>query len=192
MSDGIGCECAAHYEGECCCDVDWTPQETIDLCAEVAELKATLEAERVGSSMQFDHINALKAKLEVARASSCRHKGAIMNDRELLELAAKAAGITELRNYFYDDCTGMCRYEISRPGGYYEWIYWNPLTDDGDALRLAVKLRIIVTFSSAAGYPCVIGCQRLGPDSVEEEGADPYAATRRAIVRAAAEIWRMK
>ena len=68
MSDGIGCECAAHYEGECCCDADWTPQETIDLRAEVAELKVTLEAERVGSSMQFDHINALKANLEVARA----------------------------------------------------------------------------------------------------------------------------
>ena len=39
MSDGIGCECAAHHEGECCCDVDWTPQETIDLRAEIAELK---------------------------------------------------------------------------------------------------------------------------------------------------------
>ena len=35
MADGIGCKCMARYEGECACDdVDWTPQETIDLRAE--------------------------------------------------------------------------------------------------------------------------------------------------------------
>ena len=36
MADGIGCKCMARYEGECACDdVDWTPQETIDLRAEL-------------------------------------------------------------------------------------------------------------------------------------------------------------
>ena len=48
-------------------DVGAGADEIIALRAKVAELKARLESERVGSSMQFDHINALKAKLEVAR-----------------------------------------------------------------------------------------------------------------------------
>ena len=59
-----------------------------------------------------------------------------MNDKELLELAAKAAGIelfswSEIANGYKTD-TPM--------------EYWNPLTDDGDALRLAVKLRIEISF----------------------------------------------
>jgi hypothetical protein len=60
---------------------------------------------------------------------------------------------------------------------------WNPLTDDGDALRLAVKLDLIVTIGAARD------CDgRLSLDNSD----DPYAATRRAIVRAAAEIGRSK
>lgn len=62
-----------------------------------------------------------------------------MNDRELLELAAKAAGI----EYRYEP--NSHRFLIEKPtliaGGQY-LAYWNPLTDDGDALRLAVKLEI--------------------------------------------------
>ena len=67
---------------------------------------------------------------------------------------------------------------------------WNPLTDDGDALRLAVKLGISVLYSDFTGEAEARwnrGAYRLteyGPD-------DPLAATRRAIVRAAAEIGRM-
>jgi hypothetical protein len=105
-----------------------------------------------------------------------------MTDKELLELAAKAAGIELLW-----ECDIPQRIEMFR-GHLANYENWNPLTNDGDALRLAVKLRIIVTFSAATGRYCVIGCQRLGPDSIEEEGNDAYAATRRAIVRAAAEI----
>ena len=65
---------------------------------------------------------------------------------------------------------------------------WNPLTNDGDALRLAVKLRLDTNcgeFSTACSW---------FPHTTEHDvvmthnGADPYAATRRAIVRAAAEI----
>ena len=50
-------------------------------------------------------------------------------DRELLELAAKAAGLNysfEYGCYFDDEYEQGCD--------------WNPLDDDGDALRLAVKL----------------------------------------------------
>lgn len=64
---------------------------------------------------------------------------------------------------------------------------WNPLTDDGDAMRLAVKLNITweAYFRFIDDVP-VIDCQ----GEVELQGSDPCAATRRAIVRAAAEIGR--
>jgi hypothetical protein len=52
---------------------------------------------------------------------------------------------------------------------------WNPLTDDGDAFRLAVKLDLLVD-GLAGNYD----------ETQEEYDADPYAANRRAIVRAAA------
>ena len=94
-----------------------------------------------------------------------------MTDRELLELAAKAAG--ELTPSWYGNTAYfdgvLCR--------------WNPLTDDGDALRLAVKLGLLVD--------CASHCARPLPDSIEwQEGSGPdeCANTRRAIVRAAAEI----
>ena len=98
-----------------------------------------------------------------------------MIDRELLELAAKAAGF--LAPLDYDNNAGLL---FKNGDG-----YWNPLTDDGDALRLAVKLRIDLLHAfdtrtamaeNTSGYAA--------------EGPDPYAATRRAIVRAAAEIGR--
>ena len=100
-------------------------------------------------------------------------------DRELLELAAKAAGIgwnadSGYRTTGYG-ATGVPLVE-----------QWNPLTDDGDALRLAVKLQIdikqygehVVAWFDG-GYT---GTGRISYDN------DPCAATRRAIVRAAAAI----
>jgi hypothetical protein len=62
---------------------------------------------------------------------------------------------------------------------------WNPLTDDGDALRLAVKLGMDVCFG--ANYVIVRGSVQT---PTVNSADDPYAATRRAIVRAAAEIGR--
>ena len=53
-----------------------------------------------------------------------------MTDRELLELAAKAIGMDI--EFFGDENGFDCVTD--------EQEYWNPLTDDGDALRLAVKL----------------------------------------------------
>lgn len=98
------------------------------------------------------------------------------SDRELLELAAKAAGI-ELK--WHSDGTAYAR----RNGDY--WAVWNPMRDDGDALRLAVKLRIHVRhFSHDVEAQVERGYWH------EFDGPDPYAATRRAIVRAAAEIGR--
>ena len=89
-----------------------------------------------------------------------------MTNRELLELAAKAC----LPNESYTNAAFM--------RGFFS--NWNPLTDDGDALRLAVKLGI-----QAWRDDNIIWCngERFG-----FEDDDPYAATRRAIVRAAAGI----
>lgn len=111
--------------------------------------------------------------------------------KELLELAAKAAGITgewvedfnPTHDYFYSG---------SRSGFYFDetgnddFRVWNPLTDDGDALRLAVKLDMQVDIS--AGEVWVMHSSLLSMIIESLEGADPYAATRRAIVRAAAAI----
>ena len=101
-----------------------------------------------------------------------------MNDRELLELAAKAAGYTEL----------LCPdgWTNDGPWRWHEELKWNPLTDDGDALRLAVKLGIDIcpSMSGATKWKHVI----LNGKTYGEVNECPYAATRRAIVRAAAEI----
>jgi hypothetical protein len=107
-----------------------------------------------------------------------------MTDRELLELAAKATGIElyiSVSRY-----TKTTKY-FSRKGGFQN--PWNPLEYDGDALRLAVKLGLLVHGSDS---PSTVWCQ-VGecPDAfLEAAKPDPYAATRRAITRAAAEIGR--
>lgn len=106
-----------------------------------------------------------------------------MNDRELLELAAKAAGLT------IDCCyvDGGASVWMGEPRNS-DWSpIWNPLTHDGDAFRLAVKLGIHLTNSNTDAW-----ASTLGTNATEPLGADPYAATRRAIVRAAAEIARLR
>lgn len=103
-----------------------------------------------------------------------------MSDRELLEAAAKAAGIVGEVDEFY------LRLGDSVPilGINNETGAWFPLTDDGDALRLAVKLGIgIETIERYA-----VANVRYGDTHCEALGSDHYAATRRAIVRAAAAI----
>ena len=96
-----------------------------------------------------------------------------MTDKELLELAAKAVGEKVVRPC--DDESGFLLYGSQDP--------WNPLTDDGDALRLAVRLNAVVGV-----YPTKTNVTADGVFLEELHQADPYAATRRAIVRAAAEI----
>lgn len=74
------------------------------------------------------------------------------------------------------------------------WTPWNPLSDDSDALRLAVKLNLAVVFHPTLNQALCrpYYTRDMGAESREdgEKHADPYAATRRAIVRAAAEIGR--
>lgn len=100
----------------------------------------------------------------------------MMEDMELLELAAKKAGIAV---NFADFIDGGCwtKYRIGM-----DW--WNPLADDGDALRLAVKLGIDFRNSSASEVVATHGgyvvIEAVTPQHRRAE------ATRRAIVRAAA------
>ena len=107
-----------------------------------------------------------------------------MTDIELLELAAKAAEIAIMpcgcRNEKWP-----FKHDEAISG---KWGHWNPLTDDGDALRLAVKLKIPMQFPDWANITRTWG-SKSNPDAFDEpHNDDPYAATRRAIVRAAAEI----
>ncbi len=104
-----------------------------------------------------------------------------MTDREMLELAAKAAGI-DVR--WIAECQDYYEHRPHMLPGY--WDKWNPLTDDGDALRLAVKLNMTIYHTSVG----VSASEPGGRSMLELNGTDPYAATRRAIVRAAAEIGR--
>lgn len=122
-----------------------------------------------------------------------------MTDRELLEYAAKACGIdgaygVASDDYYYDgNVEGILT--ILPDGQSY---VWNPITDDGDAFRLMVKLSLLI-----APIPYQPGINAYGAVGVSWPGQrfdldyerftdDPLAATRIAIVRAAAEIGRSK
>ncbi len=112
-----------------------------------------------------------------------------MSDRELLEMAAKAAGYGDV--WSLDEHPDVTYIGPRYDGGTVRYRAWNPLTDDGDALRLAVKVGISVAQEVARGEVYADVCDTspiIGSD--EPFGSDPYAATRRAITRAAAEIGR--
>jgi hypothetical protein len=100
-------------------------------------------------------------------------------DRELLELAAKAAGIKPRDERAFDEEWGL---KVSHGAPPYEW--WNPLIDDGEAFRLAVKLHMALTFT-VHGDTHAEGTR---DEYAFQEGPNAFANARRAIVRAAAEI----
>jgi hypothetical protein len=88
-------------------------------------------------------------------------------DRELLEFAARAIGLTLRYNY-------LGGRDANQP--------WDPLEDDGDALRLAVSLRMDLNINDGE-------CDVFTADSFYNgRGEDTLEATRRAIVCAAAAI----
>lgn len=92
------------------------------------------------------------------------------SDKELLELAAKAAGY-------------VCHWEgdvcVLDDLGSNDCSAWHPLHNNGQAFVLACDLCLTVEFgNNSVIHPLEIG----------GEGTDPFKATRQAIVRAAAEI----
>lgn len=99
-------------------------------------------------------------------------------DRELLELAARAAGI-EVIEYL-----GAAKTPQIRDKG--RILSWTPLNDDGDALRLAVELHIDINHGVQ-----IVAAEHVGKDIGCAEGytkGGANEATRRAIVRTAAAI----
>ena len=124
-----------------------------------------------------------------------------MTDRELLELAAKAAGLHVGFGYAYTEsgCYDLYWSHVHHQlvwhhktagSEYPEPVFWNPLTDDGDALRLAVKLEMELKAYNTSAHAASAKAERSVYAIYASEKGDPYAATRRAIVRAAAEIGR--
>ncbi|EPB7049527.1 hypothetical protein ACRRPB_000305 [Pseudomonas aeruginosa] len=108
-----------------------------------------------------------------------------MNDRTLLELAARAAGLRS--HWFFGEGEGL---QVSRKNEGRRF-NWNPLDDDGDALRLAVKLGLTVDIDLDESWTEIDYTADYQDKEIREGhggGTDPYGATRLAIVRAAAEI----
>lgn len=112
-----------------------------------------------------------------------------MTDRELLELAAKAAGLdshySEWAEYVKDhDSPHYTMSALHRPGIGGQADSWNPLVDDSDALRLACGQSADI-FINQATVRVEIGDVIVKQEIVK---GDKVTAVRRAIVRAAAEI----
>ena len=110
-----------------------------------------------------------------------------MNDRELLELAAKAIG----EEGYWADYPGMGTRTGYQGAMKLDGYYWNPLTHDGDAFRLAVALGISVWHRTTISkvYACGPVTDKCFALEVERL-PDPDAATRMAIVMVAAQIGR--
>lgn len=118
-----------------------------------------------------------------------------MGDRELLVMAAKAAGLLiEWHDWgdFGEHPRVIEEGAISAGS-----VQWNPLHDDGDALRLAVKMRMMVDVDEyrVQALAEIAMHEGLEPETVYFDGqsigvnrGDVNSATRRAIVRAAAKI----
>jgi hypothetical protein len=109
-------------------------------------------------------------------------------DKELLELAAKAAGYEGTVEEY---SSGYVEMSLSNHFNRQGSNVWKPLTDDGDALRLAVDTGIDV-LQAPAFKEChaqfYLSGFVLAQHTVEAWGECKHKATRRAIVRAAAEI----
>lgn len=114
-----------------------------------------------------------------------------MSDRELLELAAKAAGIVGKYGYAPDDyyyngnVEGIC---TELPDG--RFYVWNPLSDDGDALRLAIRLGMKLSTNLHHRFVVVNDEQEFYDEAKFGGVCDPEWVMRLTIVRVAAEIGR--
>lgn len=102
-------------------------------------------------------------------------------DRELLELAARAIGAR------FEEVDGEGYGNLHFEDG--STVYaWNPFVHSDDAFNLQVRLRFGVTVFGAD----VRVDYGQGKSLYENGGSDLYAATRRAVTRAAAEIGKQR
>lgn len=137
-----------------------------------------------------------------------------VTDRELLELAAKAAGWTwwqSKHGYWnikgpdceeraaccgwlkFDSYTGRNLAEPTPADALIE-VGFDPLEDDGDAFRLAIKLNMTLIPNDGCNM-AFAHCEMISRGErnlpvYQSHNGDQCAALRRAIVRAAAEIGR--
>lgn len=111
--------------------------------------------------------------------------------RELLELAAEAAGIDR----------GVDRIDAGisltgADGRHFSLPRWNPLADDGDAFRLMCHLGIEMHWIAEAHVPHASAHRKRQPEASAIVGADEipdkHAAARLAIVKVAAQIAKAK
>lgn len=109
-----------------------------------------------------------------------------MSDEELTELAAKAAGHQYRWNDLYRHGEGRSEILVLPDAGV--WFGWDPLADDGDALRLASDLRLKVLPGKHKGDGCTVESQRQGIPGCTTFRDDKREQMRRAIVHVAAEI----
>lgn len=101
-----------------------------------------------------------------------------MTDKELLELAAKAAGID---GEWFDSEDGPYLVVGNK--------IWDPLSDDGDAIRLSVDMKMdVLQYADDDHDPKHACADYYFCENYDDHGGDSYAATRRAIVRAAAQV----
>lgn len=111
-----------------------------------------------------------------------------MNDKELLVAAARAAGVEYEPRYVEPD--GVKMRGLMQPSGIAnippKW--WNPLTDDGDALRLAVELMLTITMRHHECEAFDEDGQFLTSESLHCPPDARQELVRRAIVRAAAAL----
>lgn len=101
-------------------------------------------------------------------------------DKELLMMAAKAAGY-DIRPHLNNKTSPELIFVVGSQN-------WNPLTDDGGALRLAVKLKLCVSIEFDRVDVTTPQMDNATEYLYDNPPTDPYAATRRCIVRAAAAI----
>ena len=108
-------------------------------------------------------------------------------DKELIELAAKAAGHEGEWQRDTNFVQERYCFEISYINqGMMTGVEWNPLREDGEALRLAIKLQLEIR--PGPGAVSVSNVCYGDPLSFVWYNGDPQKATRRAIVMAAAKI----
>lgn len=116
-----------------------------------------------------------------------------MTDRELLEFAAKAAGIQydaeKSKPHPVSGAWWGLWLKYDRERNEFDRCYWNPLRDDGDALRLAVKLNIEFScFDNQRSVNAGVWEIDGNWDCMTPYNGDKQAAVRRSIVLAASKI----
>lgn len=141
----------------------------------ILELIITKPKKTSLDKVKLDNAKVANAKVDNAKVANAKL------DKELLTCAAKLAGLAIMWVEGYTS-------PFIRDAELGSRLTWNPLLDDGDALRLSVLLKIDVKHYDDY-VVCWFDGGYIGTGKIMYEG-NKYLATRRAIVLAACEISR--